>query len=306
MFDYSVVIPHKNSFNLLERCISSIPKADNIQIIIVDDNSDSDIKNSVDMSFLERYKNLLFVSTEEGLGAGYARNMGLRYAEGKWLLFADADDFFVDGAWDLLAKYVDSGYDIVYFGIVSVDSKTLKKVNRSQTYNCLVENCDNVNQTKIDLLRLRHDVPWGKMIRRNLVVENAIHFDETRYCNDTMFSTMTGLAAKSIYADKTPFYCVTYRDGSLITYRSLQSDIIRYEVILRKNQLLRDQGYSQYQLSLSYYMRKFLKNGIVVFFQAIILGYKYRANFFVGFSRWGKILFNKVRHRKNTYDLTNF
>ena len=33
MFDYSVIIPHKNAFDLLKRCVSSIPDFDNIQII---------------------------------------------------------------------------------------------------------------------------------------------------------------------------------------------------------------------------------------------------------------------------------
>lgn len=306
MFDYSVIIPHKNAFDLLKRCVSSIPDFDNIQIVIVDDNSDTDLIRTADLSFLYKRQNLIFHQLKDGFGAGYARNIGLKYAKGEWLIFADADDFFVDTVWALPNKYLESIYDIVYFGIVSVDSNTLEVVNRNRTYNCLVENCDNLNQVKMDLLRLRHDVPWGKMIRRNLVVENNIRFDATFYCNDTIFSTLTGLAAKSIYADATPFYCVTVRDGSLVTRRSLQSDIVRYEVILRKNQLLRDHGFPQYQLPLTYYMRRFLKNGIHIFCRAIVLGYKYKANFLVGFSRWRKILYGRIFHREIICDLTDF
>jgi len=33
--------------------------------------------------------------TRESCGAGYARNIALREARGEWLLFADADDYFL-------------------------------------------------------------------------------------------------------------------------------------------------------------------------------------------------------------------
>lgn len=39
---YSVIIPHKNTPELLRRCLSSIPKRGDIQIIVIDDNSDLD------------------------------------------------------------------------------------------------------------------------------------------------------------------------------------------------------------------------------------------------------------------------
>ena len=43
--DFSVIIPHFNSFNLLGKLIESIPNRREIEVIVVDDNSDnSDIK----------------------------------------------------------------------------------------------------------------------------------------------------------------------------------------------------------------------------------------------------------------------
>ena len=46
-YHYSIIIPHKNTPRLLERCLCSIPTWDEIQIIIIDDNSNSE---SVDFS----------------------------------------------------------------------------------------------------------------------------------------------------------------------------------------------------------------------------------------------------------------
>ena len=36
---YSFIIPHKNSLQLLKRCLSSIPIRADIEVIVIDDNS---------------------------------------------------------------------------------------------------------------------------------------------------------------------------------------------------------------------------------------------------------------------------
>ena len=41
MINYSIIIPHKDNIELLKRCVASIPLRSDIQIIIVDDSSDS-------------------------------------------------------------------------------------------------------------------------------------------------------------------------------------------------------------------------------------------------------------------------
>ena len=50
MINYSIIIPHKNIPNLLQRCLDSIPNREDVQIIVVDDNSDPNIVDLI--SFL--------------------------------------------------------------------------------------------------------------------------------------------------------------------------------------------------------------------------------------------------------------
>ena len=47
MINYSIIIPHKNIPNLLQRCLDSIPNREDVQIIVVDDNSDPNIVDFV-------------------------------------------------------------------------------------------------------------------------------------------------------------------------------------------------------------------------------------------------------------------
>ena len=92
-YTYTIIIPHKNAPLLLQRCLDSIPFRDDIQIIVVDDDSSSDVVDFMDFPGSSR-EDVEIIFTKEGKGAGYARNCGLLHARGKWLLFADADDFF--------------------------------------------------------------------------------------------------------------------------------------------------------------------------------------------------------------------
>lgn len=293
--EYSIIIPHYKSVDLLSRCILSIPSRKDIQVIVVDDNSGYS-KDALLQKCPELYNVLLVMLTEKNKGAGHARNEGLKRADGKWLLFADADDFYTKQAFSLCDQYKNSDFDIIYFGIRSIDNETGAANERYRTYNSYVEACDNNNIDSIDKLKFRHDVPWGKMIRHSMVVKYMIYFDETRYCNDTMFSTKCALAARKVFSDQMPFYCVTSTSGSLTTHTSLEAYTTRYEVILRKNKLLRESGYARYQMSVIYYLLKFLNFGIYPFLRGVKLGVKYHANFFIGSSLWCKKIFKRIRN----------
>jgi glycosyltransferase involved in cell wall biosynthesis len=46
-YNISIIVPHKNKLKLLERCLNSIPERDDIEVIIVDDNSEEKYKNNL-------------------------------------------------------------------------------------------------------------------------------------------------------------------------------------------------------------------------------------------------------------------
>ena len=105
-YHYSIIIPHKNnppSSGTLSVLNSHLGWN---SIIIIDDNSNSE---SVDfLIFRETAEKYGILFTKEGKGAGYARNIGLSHARGKWIIFADADDFFTADCFTILNEYMDS------------------------------------------------------------------------------------------------------------------------------------------------------------------------------------------------------
>ena len=209
---FSVIIPHREIPDLLMRCLKSIPVSEDIQVIVVDDNSPD-----VD-TYLEKYPELSrpyleFIRAPKNGGAGYARNIGLSHAKGKWLLFADADDFYVDNMYEIINTHVESDADVIYFQKQAVYSDDINRKSPRSGY--IDKIMDIYLKTGNELpVRTRYCVPWGKMIRKSLVEGHHIRFEEIRYANDVLFSTYVGCFAKKIEAIDSVLYVVTSREGS--------------------------------------------------------------------------------------------
>ena len=129
----SIIIPTKNLFSLLERCLASLPRRSDIQIIVVDDSSDMTPEEKAHYPSLND-PGVEVIFTTEAKGAGYARNVALNRAEGKWLMFVDSDDFLTENALQLIDAYADSDNDIVFFGIESRYSDSLEPAWRHQKF----------------------------------------------------------------------------------------------------------------------------------------------------------------------------
>lgn len=251
MCDFSVIIPHYNDSIKLERLLLSIPQDNGfVQVIIVDDKSSE--QDSLE-KLKEKYPHCEFYDNNSSVkGAGVSRNIGLKKAMGQWLLFADADDFFVDRAFDILKSYKNNREDIVYFAPTSLIESSGDLSDRHLFYQQMVIDKLNVND---DRIRYNFVVPWSKMIKRSLVMKEGISFDEIIASNDINFSLKTGLAAKSVLAVNEVVYCVTRDAGTLTTTLSKETFISRYGAIREYNQLLRKHNLPQYQEPLWTYVK---------------------------------------------------
>lgn len=209
---FSIVIPHYNIPDLLMRCLKSIPVSPNFQVIVVDDCSPGA------ENYLTKYPELSrpfleFYSTSKGGSAGRARNVGIDHAKGKWIIFIDADDFLVENAAELLLKYQDSTEDILYFPSLSVMSDNIRQPSDRNPFLYHFSRYHSARDEKP--LRFEFDAPWGKVIRKALIDQYDIRFDEVRYSNDTYFSAVIGYYAKNVKVPLEPLYVVTKRIGSL-------------------------------------------------------------------------------------------
>ncbi|MBP5345488.1 MAG: glycosyltransferase family 2 protein [Bacteroidales bacterium] len=212
--NYSIIIPHKNIPKLLQRCLDSIPQRADLEVIVVDDNSDPNIVNFEKFPGFDR-KDTTIIFDKSGKGAGRARNIGLQHAQGKWLLFADADDYFNYCIRDILDEYREDVAEIVFFSASSVDSLTYTNVNRADYVNDFIDYYLNNPNEGENILRYVHAAPWAKLVKSQLIRNNDIRFQETIINNDVRFSYRIGYHAKNLKVDKRALYCLTYRGNSI-------------------------------------------------------------------------------------------
>lgn len=293
MINYSIIIPHfsKGGTELLDRAISSIPIRSDIEIIVVD-NSITPINDDLYIG----NPSVKIIYSDNNRGAGGARNEGMSIAEGRWLLFMDADDYFTPNAFDTFDKYLNTDYDIIFFKPTSLYPDTGVLADRHLVF---CQEIDDYIKTGNDYdLRYREfEVPWAKMFRSKFVKEESILFDEVPASNDVMFSLKTGIAANKIVASPDIVYCVTVTKGSITNVKSLRNLESDFNVRIRKNAYLKSHGLKK-ECSLLNPILKSRKYGIKVmisfFYKALVTG-----NLLVGYNRWFKTIFNRKDNKKN-------
>lgn len=245
----SIIIPHYNSVDLLERLLRTIPQKETLQVIVVDDKSDEGLEQLE--TLCKSFANVEFYTNDTGVkSAGTCRNIGLEHVESEWVLFADADDYMAENFYDKVEKYFDTEYDIVYFCPTSIYEETGESANRHIFYERLIKRYlydrSKRNET---LLRYEYVSPCSKMIKTKLIQENSISFDEVRYSNDIMFSVKSASFAKTIAATTDVWYIITKSKNTLTTTVNSESFLLRLEVFIRMNDYLkRKLSYEEYKI----------------------------------------------------------
>lgn len=235
----SIVVPHYNSEDKISRLLDSIGNNGDIEVIIVDDKSDE--KNFCRLQgIVKDYSNIRIIhnNTDEK-GAGVCRNIGIDNAKGRWILFADADDWFDRNYYSTISCYLDSEYDLVFFPPTSYCEYGEIK-DRHKEYSAYVYNFINKPDTSTEYsLRYKFEPVWSKLIRTSIIKENSIYCDNTIVANDVSFSMKLGYYARRICCDRASIYCYAYSDNSLTTNINIEREKIRVDVFVQKYVFLR-------------------------------------------------------------------
>lgn len=217
MVNFSIIIPHYNIPDQLIKLLESIPQKEDLQIIVVDDKSNQSLEKLDCCKKRFESNNCIFLkNTSECKGAGICRNIGMRYAKGKWLIFADADDRFAEGFYDVIHNNVERDEDIIFFRPTSMNFNTGELSYRHEEFCMLLDRyMDSPDYDNELILRYHVVSPWSKMIKHSLIVNNNIEFNNSKVGNDMMFCRKIGFHAKEIAVEKDCIYVVMDREGSL-------------------------------------------------------------------------------------------
>lgn len=262
----SVITPHYNMPDTLCRLRDSIPNDGWIEHIVVDDKSNCDgEKLNEAKSYVTARGSIWVDNKSDQKGAGVCRDLGIQKATGQWVMVADSDDYYVDGAFDIIAKYMEDEADIVYFPPTSIKKPENTPSDRHIPYMKLVTGYVS-EPGKRSEMKLRYiSVPdTSKLIRLKLIQDNCVKSSSSLVANDVMFSVRCAYYAKKIKASEEVIYCITESDGTLTTTKDVSRFRKRVDIYIEQNGFLREhlpaEDYSETCLSARGLIRQSLRD----------------------------------------------
>ena len=229
----SVIIPLYNAEKYLSACLESIliQTFQDYEVIVVDDCS-TDSSVAVAESYAERFGGRLKIfSLEENTGSGAVpRNVGLEYASGEYVYFMDADDLLIDNALETLCNYAEE-----YRAEVVCVSRYFSSGKEMDPENIVLEKFgpdfipdeeflepyDLAERVKKIIRRSYIWAPWGKLLRRDFLIDNNIKFPPMTISEDVIWTTQVICLAKRFLRIPTPLYI--YRDNDSSVMRLLRT-----------------------------------------------------------------------------------
>jgi glycosyltransferase involved in cell wall biosynthesis len=238
----SVILPCYNVEKLIDRCLQSIVDqtigADKLEIICVDDCSKDGTREKL-LSWEQKYPdNFCAIMCERNGRQGKARNIGLMYATGEWIAFIDSDDW-VDP--DYFEKMLNAAkapdLEMVCCDGERDFSKELTYFEKGQVSSVK----DYLIETDEDRRKILLDPPfgycaWGKIIKKDFLVNNDIWFPENITYEDAVWGSIFHLYIRhaSVISDKLYHYFVNDESTVLTKNSNHHLDAITSQTMLWK------------------------------------------------------------------------
>ena len=213
---FSIIIPVHNAEKYLKDCIDSIYDQDmtDFEIICVVNGSNDESEN-ICLLAREDHSNIRVIVTD-AVGVSSARNIGLREAQGEYIIFVDADDCLLPGALTSFEETCADCPDMVTANYLRNKTKHMSgRVSDPETVTYLKAMLDapayfgKLNLTWQPIVTY---CVFAKAFRRQFLMDNNICFDtDLAIGEDLIFSMKSALCAKLIRcADEAVYY---YRPG---------------------------------------------------------------------------------------------
>lgn len=225
MAKFSFVVPVYNVEKYLQRCLNSLlnQKFKDFEIILVDDGSTDGCSKICD-SFIS---NSVHVFHKNNGGLSSARNLGIKKAQGEYIIFVDSDDWISLNMLEEINKIVCiKQYDFIKFGVFRINNNKIVNI-KTPSFDSGEYLCDDirkkiapgiVGQPKLlDYSRTALLSAYSYAFKRKFLIKNNLEFKSERKIlnEDKEFNFRTIFFADSIYILKKPLYYYDTREGSL-------------------------------------------------------------------------------------------
>ena len=203
-------------------------------------------------------------------------------AKGKWIIFADADDYFSADFDSMLEQYKDAACDAIYFKTQCRMTDNSDKVGSRQWL------CDNwsryidgimAGEQRAEDLLIAMMVPWGKFVKRSFLTDNNIRFEEVPYGNDVMWATLVAVTIRpeNFRVSEAVLYTLTERSNSLFNTVKPEAFLCRLKGLIRQQKVLRAHGRDM-EINYLYYFSEADKISLLTLAKTMMVAIRYNTS----------------------------
>lgn len=226
---FSIIIPVYNVEKYLDQCVCSVLSQtyEDYEIFLIDDGS-TDSSGNICELYKNKFSRKIKVIHQKNGGLSKARNIGISYAQGVYIIFLDSDDYFLDKHALSKIRAKAEGQDLIAFEWKEIPDN-LKDSDIATYYpKYPLEKNFDAREFLEKSLSADPGMPWYAcrfVYKRQYIQEYKLLFKEGRLYEDVLFTPKTVLLAKSVSILAYPVY--GYRVGrsgsitSTVKYKNL-------------------------------------------------------------------------------------
>ena len=234
----SVIIPVYNSEKYIKKCIESIriQTLKEIEIVLVDDGSID--KSGEICDYYSRLDNRIVAIHIKNNGVSNARNTGIKFAKGKYIMFSDSDDY-VDDRWcETLYNIAEENEDDFILCGYEIISSRNSKSNRKQILSPLKD--ESIILDRKDFFNLYNwnllNSPCNKIFNRNKINKHNISYIKTLSLGEDMIFNLDYLekCSGSIRITNEALYYYSQDDRESLDNRYYDNLFRIYKILFKK------------------------------------------------------------------------
>ena len=222
---FSIIVPVYNIVMYLQECVNSVIKQTytDFELILIDDGS-TDGSGTLCDKFAAQDERI-YVIHQENFGLSAARNIGIDYASGNYIIFLDGDDFWENEY--VLEKIINrlkmSGVQVLSFNYIKFDD--------TRQYEPYFGNQESLTLDCKDTFRYHIEqglwiaCAWNKVIRRDLFDNGDLRFIKGITSEDMDWCVRLALKAESF--DYLNEVIVCYRQREMSISQSISPQKVR-------------------------------------------------------------------------------
>ena len=199
---------------LLESIVNQTMNLNDIEVIMVDDLSTDNSRDIMD-EYAEKYDNFISVKLPKNNKiAGTARNKGMELAHGKYLMFADADDFLPEKAMQTMYDAIESkNADFITANYINADEDGtvwIKPIFDLEKYKEFKLSITDYTRSFFVL----NGSACNKIYRKEFIEQHNIKFLEGVPAEDAYFNTYAFMESRNVFYIPDIIYCYRQRNQS--------------------------------------------------------------------------------------------